>query len=90
MLFAVPNGGRRGKREAAIMKAEGVVPGVSDLILLVSRKGYNALCIECKTATGHQSDDQILWQAECDENGNKYVICRSIEGFICIINWYLK
>lgn len=39
LLFAVPNGGLRGKREAAIMKAEGMTAGVSDMILLVSRKG---------------------------------------------------
>lgn len=37
LLFAVPNGGRRGKVEAAIMKAEGVYPGVADLLLLVPR-----------------------------------------------------
>jgi hypothetical protein len=33
-LFAVPNGGHRSKTEAARLKAEGVVAGVSDLILL--------------------------------------------------------
>ena len=54
LLFAVPNGGLRGKREAAIMKAEGMTAGVADMILLVSRKGYGSLCIEFKTAKGRQ------------------------------------
>lgn len=49
LLFAVPNGGARSRTEAAIMKAEGVTAGVTDLILLLGREGFNALCIEMKT-----------------------------------------
>jgi hypothetical protein len=37
-LFAVPNGGYRTKTTAALMKAEGQLSGVADLILL-KRKG---------------------------------------------------
>jgi hypothetical protein len=37
LLFAVPNGGARSKATAGRLKAEGVVAGVSDLILLVPR-----------------------------------------------------
>lgn len=48
MLFAVPNGGSRNAVEARILKAEGVVAGVADLILLVPRSGYGSLCIEMK------------------------------------------
>lgn len=40
LLFAVPNGGARSKATAGKLKAEGVVPGVSDLILLVPRFGF--------------------------------------------------
>lgn len=39
LLFAVPNGGARSRTEAAIMKAEGVTAGVTDLILLLGRGG---------------------------------------------------
>ena len=35
LLFAVPNGGARSKATAGKLKAEGVVAGVADLILLV-------------------------------------------------------
>ncbi len=90
MLFSVPNGGCRNPIEAKIMKAEGVVPGVSDLILLVARKGFSSLCLEAKTDIGDQSDNQIIWQADCETNGNKYMIFRSVQEFINIINWYLK
>lgn len=48
-LFAVPNGGRRDATTAAKLKAEGVVPGVSDLVLLRSNRNHGALLIEMKT-----------------------------------------
>ena len=60
MLFSVPNGGKRTLMEAIIMKNEGVVSGVSDLILLVGRKGFNSLCIEMKNKTS-QTLNQKCW-----------------------------
>lgn len=92
LLFAVPNGGGRSKVEAAIMQGEGVTPGVSDLILLVARGGYNGLCIEMKTEakSSKQSEDQEAWQKLVEAQGYKYVVCRSLEQFRSVINEYLK
>lgn len=89
MLFAVPNGGLRGKVEAKIMKAEGITAGVADMILLVPRKGFGSLCIEFKTKTGRQSDSQKSWQSECERAGNKYIIIRDLDHFIREITAYL-
>jgi hypothetical protein len=89
LLFAVPNGGTRNKREAGIMKAEGVRAGVADLILLTPRGGCGALCIEIKTETGRQSPEQKEWQKQAENAGNKYVVCRSVDEFIKTINNYL-
>ena len=89
LLFAVPNGGLRGKREAAIMKAEGMTAGVADMILLVSRKGYGSLCIEFKTAKGRQTDIQKEWQRIAEIHGNKYVIVRSFDDFVKAVTAYL-
>lgn len=89
MLFAVPNGGLRRRVEAAIMKAEGMTAGVSDLILLVPSKGYNALCIEMKTEKGQQTAHQKRWQMEAEKHGCKYVICRSFDEFRDAIKAYL-
>ena len=91
LCFAVPNGGARSKIEASILKAEGVVAGVADLILLVPRRGYSSLCIEMKTqAKGStQSPSQKRWQHAAESAGNKYVVVRSIEEFIKIVNEYL-
>lgn len=61
-LFAVPNGGRRDAITGAKMKAEGVLSGVSDLILLLPRGGYAALLIEMKIEKGIQSKSQKEWE----------------------------
>jgi hypothetical protein len=90
MIFAVPNGGHRNAREAAIMKAEGVTAGVADVILLIGNGTYNCLCIEFKTEKGKQTKLQKEWQKEAENAGNKYVICRSIDNFIHEIKNYLK
>lgn len=89
LLFAVPNGGKRGIVEASIMKAEGVVSGVADLLLLVPKGNYNALAIEMKTAKGKQNENQKLWQTDFEFVGGKYVICRSFDDFRKHIEDYL-
>jgi hypothetical protein len=88
-LFAVPNGGWREKATAGKMKAEGVLSGVADLILLKSNAHYGALLIEMKTRTGRQADTQRQWQALIEADGYKYVICRSLEDFIREVRTYL-
>ena len=89
MLFSVPNGGKRTLMEAIIMKNEGVVSGVSDLILLVGRKGFNSLCIEMKNKTS-QTLNQKVWQLDAERNGNKYVVCKSFDEFRMAIEDYLN
>lgn len=89
-LFAVPNGGARRRIESAIMKAEGVTAGVSDLILLYASHGFHALCVEMKTAKGRQQLTQKKWQEAVEASGYKYVICRSVDDFIEQINAYLR
>ncbi len=91
LLFAVPNGGARNAKEAAIMKGEGVTAGVSDLILLYGSGNYNALCIEFKTQdkSSKQSPLQKEWQALTEQYGNKYVICRSFDDFQQEVQKYL-
>lgn len=89
LLFAVPNGGARNAVTAAKLKGEGVVAGVSDLILFLPRKGYHGLCIEMKTDKGTQSKAQKEWQAKVEAQGYKYVVCRSIDEFVSIMDDYV-
>lgn len=96
LLFAVPNGGARSKATAGKLKAEGVVPGVADLILLVPRieegckNMWHALCIEMKTPTGRQSAEQREWQAKVESKGYRYAVCRTLDDFIATIEDYLR
>lgn len=90
-LFAVPNGGRRDKKTAAKLKAEGVVAGVADLILLKSNRDYGALLIEMKTLKGRQRDSQKAWRnIVCADSEYKYVVCRSFDDFKREVDDYLK
>ena len=49
---AIPNGGRRGPREAALLKAEGVTAGAPDWVLFVPSSGWAGLALEFKSPTG--------------------------------------
>lgn len=91
LLFAVPNGGGRSRVEAAIMKGEGVVAGVSDLILLEARGQYGAMCIEMKTDNkgSRQRKGQAEWQAATEAAGNLYVVCRTFEEFRARVDDYM-
>ena len=88
-LFAVPNGARRDRVTGAKLKAEGVLAGVADLILLKSNRYYGALLIEMKTVKGQQSETQRQWQTAITADGYKYVVCRSLEEFISEVTEYL-
>ena len=92
VLFAVPNGGSRNAIEAARLKAEGVTPGVADLILLEARGGYSCLCIEMKTHRrgSGQSDAQKEWQQAAEWGGAKYVVCRDFASFCREVTAYLR
>lgn len=90
VLFAVPNGGRRDAVTGARLKAEGATAGVADLILLKCNRFYGALCLEMKTSTGRQSKEQRQWQKDAETNGAKYVVCRTLDGFISEVNNYLN
>lgn len=90
LLFAVPNGGARSKATAGKLKAEGVMAGVADLILLVPRHGWHGLCIEMKTAKGVQSPQQRRWQQSVSEQFYRYEVVRSLEQFVETVNHYLE
>ena len=90
LLHHSPNGGHRNVMEAAKFKQMGVRAGYPDLTLLVPRKGFHALFIEMKTPKGKQSEHQREYQKELEEQGYKYIICRSVEEFIKQVDDYMR
>ena len=89
LLFAVPNGGARDRVTGAILKAEGVVAGVADLLLLVPSGLYHGLCIEMKTKEGRQSDSQKEWEQAVTAQGYAYSLVRTFADFKDTIETYL-
>lgn len=75
-LFHIPNGGMRSKVEAAIMKAEGVKPGIPDLLLSIMAQGYGGLYIELKALKGRApTEKQLMWHARLRDQGYKVCVC---------------
>lgn len=93
LLFHVPNENDRADSnpiQGAIRKSLGVVPGVSDLILLVPRGSHGALLIEMKDEKGTQKPAQKEWQTLVEAQGYKYCLCRSLAQFKNVISDYLN
>ena len=78
LIFSVPNGGLRNKREASKLKATGVVAGVSDLIILQPNK---TIFVEVKTETGRQSPKQKEFENIVKNLGFEYYLVRNLEDF---------
>ena len=89
LLFSVPNGGRRDRVTGAILKAEGAVAGVADLLLLLPNRKYHALAIEMKTAKGKQSPEQKAWQKAIEAEGYRYAVVRSFGDFVEEVSEYI-
>ena len=79
VCFSVPNGGIRTRRNAQTLKREGVLSGVSDLIVLMPGK---ALFVEIKTEKGRQAATQKEFQSKVESLGFTYYVCRSIDDFV--------
>lgn len=78
VIFAIPNGGTRNILEAKLLKATGVMAGVSDLILIIKNKIY---FIELKAEKGIQSDQQKIFESKVSDLGFEYLIFRSLEQY---------
>lgn len=90
VLFHVANERKCTQWQGKKLKLEGVVKGVADLCLSVSRLGFNALYIEMKKPGNYQSKEQKEWQSGVEKHGNKYVVCKSLDEFEKLITEYLR
>ena len=90
MLISVPNGVANNATQGAIRKAEGMLAGVADLLLLLPAQGYTMLAIEMKTDTGRQSPNQKEWQAVAERHGIRYEVVRSFDEFQYIVEPYMR
>lgn len=91
MLFAIPNGGARNAITGAMLKAEGVRPGVPDLFLAIPAFGFHGLFIEMKKKkTGVLSDAQKHVISRFNDEGYCVVVCHGFDAAKCEIEDYLE
>jgi len=91
LLHHSPNEGKlmQHDRDGAKRKAMGMRAGFPDFIFLKPNRFYPYLAIELKSAKGRQTQHQKEYQEAVEGNGGKYVIVRSLDDFIAVINEYL-
>jgi len=82
IYFSVPNEGKRTAMMAEHLKAMGMLPGVSDLILLHKRLAY---ALELKADGEKQTDNQKAFEADCEAAGVPYACCDNIDAAICVL-----
>ena len=76
LMYAIPNGGKRDIRTAAMLKAEGVKPGVPDIFLPVARGELHGLYIELKRRKGGSiSKAQEAWIRALTSQGYMCAVC---------------
>lgn len=91
LLFHIPNGGKRGVREASIFRAAGVKSGVPDLCLPVARGDYHGLYIELKRIKGGTiSPTQIRWARDLEKQGYAVALCRGWREAVEVLEEYLN
>ena len=65
-----------------IAKAMGMIPGAADYIFLAK---HGAFCIEMKSKTGKQTENQHDFQVWCESAGVPYAIVRSADDAMCLL-----
>jgi hypothetical protein len=88
-LIHVPNGGSRDLRTAQRLKAEGVLPGVADLVLFIPTQTHHGLFIELKVKPNKQSAHQKEWEKLVTAMNYAYVVVYSFEDFKLQIEAYI-
>lgn len=89
-LYASPNGGKRNLMVAMKLKAEGVRPGVPDLMLPVPSNGYHGLYIEMKKPKGKATESQLDWIDFLNGQGYLALVCCGFDEAKAAIEKYLQ
>lgn len=90
LLIAIPNEGKRSFQTASRMKAEGMVTGVSDLILFHPAAKRKPIFLECKLPMKKQSPHQKNFEEIITACGYRYFVFYSIDDFMTIVSNYLE
>lgn len=94
LLIHVKNEEAGGRVAGAIHKAQGVVAGAPDLLLLIPSSFLNSdycpyLCIEMKSEKGRKRDSQLIYRTYVQAVGSQYVFCYSVDDFNTLVDEYM-
>ena len=89
MWFHVPNGEKRDKVTAAILKRMGTKPGIPDFLLYDTSTGH-LYAIEVKAKDGYLSESQKAWMEHFTSSPTaRYAVARSVEDAVQILqDWW--
>ena len=88
-IHTIPNGGSRHIVEAVNLKAEGILKGVPDYFLPLSRHGYHGLYIELKkTVGGSVSPEQQAFIDQANKDGYLAVVAFGWEKALLVTSQY--
>ena len=90
IIAAIPNGGKRNSITASILKQEGVLAGMPDLIVCCAKNGYSGLFIEMKFGKNKLSANQVEVIGKLKQEGYKVEVCYTFDEFVKVCNEYLK
>ena len=92
LAFAIPNGGFRHKRTAAMLQREGVKAGVPDIMLPVPRGNYHGLFVELKRANrqNHATTNQRQWLDDLAAQGYATAICYGADEALGVFLRYVE
>lgn len=91
IIFAIPNGGKRGKLTAFKLSMEGVLKGVPDICIPAMRGGFGGLYIEMKEPTkGRLSKEQKEVIAKLQADGYRVEVCYGVDEAKAAVNDYFR
>jgi len=86
VYYHTPNGGLRQNKEGALLKAMGVLPGVSDLTFIMP--GPQVLFLELKSRYGGVTEEQALFARRVTANGCNAAVANSIDDAVAVLKQY--
>ena len=90
IIFSIPNGGNRNAITGALLKKEGVLPGVPDLFIAKGNSKYHGMFIEMKYGTNTLTEEQRKVQKKLKEKNYLVEICYSLDEFISAVDKYMS
>ena len=90
VTYAIPNGGRRNKSEAAGLKCCGVKSGVPDIFVAWPTPQHHGLYIEFKFGKNKLTENQVNFSDLIMSKGYAFAVCYNVSDADKVLTEYLK